>query len=218
MEFVKRAIWGPDPKEQYRKCQTALRRNKRQMERQIQDLNRVEKKTKGLIRKAAKKGDIKSAKMYAREYRNVAKTQQRMHVSLATLDSISMKLAEQQQLIKIKGSMQKSTEIMRDMNTLVRLPEMSRTVRELTMELTKSGVIDEMVDDMIDEADLDIEDEDEEEAIDEIVQQVLQEEVQKAPSVPSAPLETKDEPAAEEEAEDDQMLENMRQRLSALQE
>ncbi|VEU24000.1 DEKNAAC105234 [Brettanomyces naardenensis] len=221
MDTVKKLIFGPDPREQYRKCQSTIRRNKRQMDRQIQDLQKLEKKTKSLIKQAAKKGDLKSAKLYAREYRNVGKTQQRMYLSRATLDSISMKLEEQQQLIKIKGSMQKSTAIMKDMNTLVRLPEMSRTVQEMTKELTKSGVIDEMVDDIIDENGWQEEDEDEEEQITQILDEVLHEEGSTVSNMPEAKVaveESGEKEEEEEETENDEMLANMRQRLSALQE
>jgi len=225
MDTIKKMIWGPDPREQYRKCQSAIRKNRRQMERQIQDLQRLETKTKRMIRDAAKKGDLKSARMYAREFRNIGKAQQRMYVSKATLDSIGMKLAEQQQMIKIKGSMQKSTAIMKDMNTLVRLPQMSRTVQELSKELTKSGVIDEMVDDMIDENGWQEEegDEDEEQEISKIVDDALEQTgtkvSQKMPQMPSAEVEQPAEKQTEaKEASDDEMLASMRQRLSALEE
>ncbi len=225
MDTIKKMIWGPDPREQYRKCQSAIRKNRRQMERQIQDLQRLETKTKRMIRDAAKKGDLKSARMYAREFRNIGKAQQRMYVSKATLDSIGMKLAEQQQMIKIKGSMQKSTAIMKDMNTLVRLPQMSRTVQELSKELTKSGVIDEMVDDMIDENGWQEEegDENEEQEISKIVDDALEQTgtkvSQKMPQMPSAEVEQPAEKQTEaKEASDDEMLASMRQRLSALEE
>lgn len=225
MDTIKKMIWGPDPKEQYRKCQSTIRKNKRQMERQIQDLQRLEGKTKRMIRDAAKKGDMKSARMYAREFRNIGKTQQRMYVSKATLDSIGMKMAEQQQMIKIKGSMQKSTAIMKDMNTLVHLPQMSRTVQELSKELTKSGVIDEMVDDMIDENAWQEEDgdEDEEQEINKIVDDVMEQAgakvSRKMPQTPSQEVEQPSEGQAEsKETSDDEMLANMRQRLSALEE
>ncbi|KAG7818227.1 hypothetical protein KL942_002846 [Ogataea angusta] len=211
MDIIKKAIWGPDPKEQYRRCQSALRKNKRQIERQLQDLNAVEKKTKTLIRAAVKKDDMKTAKMYAREYKNVARTIQRVTVSKVTLESIGMKLAEQQQMIKLKGSMQKSTEIMRDMNQLVRLPQIGHTVQELSRELMKSGVIDEMMDDMLETTDIYEDEEDED--VDEVLRDILDEKPQ--PEVQLPEMARPEEPEPEEV--DDELLENMRERLSALQ-
>ncbi|KAG7696989.1 hypothetical protein KL930_002560 [Ogataea haglerorum] len=211
MDFVKKAIWGPDPKEQYRRCQSALRKNKRQIERQLQDLNAVEKKTKTLIRAAVKKDDMKTARMYAREYKNVAKTIQRVTVSKVTLESIGMKLAEQQQMIKLKGSMQKSTEIMKDMNQLVRLPQIGHTVQELSKELTKSGVIDEMMEDMLETTDIYEDEEDED--VDEVLRTILDEKPKTEVQMPEVVRPEEPEP----EEVDDELLENMRERLSALQ-
>lgn len=221
MDFVKKAIWGPDPKEQFRKCQQTLRKNKRQMDRQIQDLNNLEKKSKSLIKTAAKKNDMKAARMYAKELRNTQKVNERMHVSRATLDSIEFKLNEQQQLIKLTGSLQKSTEIMRDMNQLIHLPHVSRTVQELSKELTKSGIIDEMVNDVIESAEWEDEDEDENEEVDELLSSIIgpqSEEIEESQEQLPVQSEAPEESVAESDDEADTLIQNMRQRLSALQE
>lgn len=224
MDFVKKAIWGPDPKEQYRKCQQTLRKNKRQVDRQIQDLNNVEKKSKSLIKQAVKKNDMKSARLYAKELRNTQKVNERMHISRATLDSIEFKLNEQQQLIKLKGSLQKSTGIMQDMNQLVRLPQMSKTVQELSKELMKSGIIDEMVDDALDDMAWEDEDLDENEEIDTLLTDILGDKTKNASEVDNVKNDTQvetEQPSGqeiEEEDDDDDLILNMRQRLNALQE
>lgn len=222
MDLMKKVIWGPDPKEQFRKCQQTLRKNKRQLDRQIQDLNNVEKKSKSLIKQAAKKNDMKAARLYAKELRNTQKVNERMHVSRATLDSIEFKLNEQQQLLKIKGSLQKSTAIMQDMNQLVHVPQISRAVQDLSKELTKSGIIDEMITDTMESAEWEDEDESETEEIDEILTEILgsketsyePEPIVSTPQQISAP-----ESVVDIDADDDEdLIKNMRQRLSALQE
>lgn len=224
MDFVKKAIWGPDPKEQFRKCQQSLRKSKRQVDRQIQDLNNIERKSKSLIKTSAKKGDMKAARLYARELQHTKKVNERMHVSKATLNSIELKLNEQQQLIKIKGSLQKSTAIMQDMNQLVRLPQLSRTVQDLSKELLKSGIIDEMVDDIMDDQEL-LDDESETEEVDELLADILGEDSAKLqeqmPQVSTTPVEEEENTqsiAIEENDDDEDLLQNMRQRLNALQE
>lgn len=40
-------------------------------------------------------------------------------------------------LIKVTGSLQKSTEIMKLTNSLIKLPQISATMREMSMEMTK---------------------------------------------------------------------------------
>lgn len=222
MDFVKKAIWGPDPKDQFRKCQQSLRKNKRQLDRQIQDLNNLEKKSKSLIKAAAKKNDIKAARIYATELRNTQKVNERMHVSRATLDSIEFKLNEQQQLIKLTGSLQKSTEIMRDMNQLIHLPNISRTVQELSKELTKSGIIDEMVSDALDSAEWEEEDEDENEEIEQLLSSIIGTQTKQlsAEVQDETPVQANitEEPEAVSDTEADHLILNMRQRLNALQE
>lgn len=42
-------------------------------------------------------------------------------------------------MIKVTGSLQKSTEIMKLSNSLIRLPQISQTMREMSMEMTKVG-------------------------------------------------------------------------------
>jgi charged multivesicular body protein 3 len=40
-------------------------------------------------------------------------------------------------MIKVTGSLQKSTEIMKLSNSLVKLPQISAAMREMSMEMTK---------------------------------------------------------------------------------
>lgn len=44
-------------------------------------------------------------------------------------------------MIKVTGSLQKSTEIMKLSNALVRLPQISQAMREMSMEMTKVCVL-----------------------------------------------------------------------------
>lgn len=219
MDYLRKAIYGPTPAEQLRACQQTLRRNRRQMERQMNEMAAIEKKTAALIRTAAKKGDKQAVRALAREMAHTRRASARVATSTAILGSIGLKLNEQQQLIKLKGSMQSSAQIMQDVATLVRLPEIGRVFSDLSKELTKSGVIDEMVQDVMD---VDLEDDlEEEEDLDAIISQVLGD---KAPlsvdarlqEVSSPQKEASPEPVAEDD-DDDELLLNMRQRLSALQ-
>lgn len=125
---------------------------------------------------------------------------------------------------KIQGSLQKSAGIMKDVNTLIRLPELSSTMHQLSTELVKAGIIEETVSDAIPDTELLEEEEDEADAeVDKILQEVLQGKLsQAAPVKPpvAAPSEPVPEPAtvdSEPEFEDQEAtLEQMRGRLEAL--
>ncbi|KAH9006827.1 vacuolar sorting protein Vps24 [Lactarius hatsudake] len=119
--------------------------------------------------KLAKKGDIKSARILAREVVRSNKQKDRLSVSKARLGSIGTQLSQQLAMAKVSGSLQKSTEIMKLSNNLIKLPQISQTMREMSMEMTKAGIMEEMLDDALDVE----EDEEVEEEADEEVDKVL---------------------------------------------
>lgn len=48
--------------------------------------------------------------------------------------------------------MQKSAEVMRIMNNLIKLPEIAATMQSLSREMVKAGVLEDLVDDVMDQA------------------------------------------------------------------
>ena len=72
-----------------------------------------------------------------------------MYKSKATLNSIQMQLQEQVGMLpptqgwadlatyKIHGVLKQSTGVMRDVNSLVKIPELNRDMRQFSVELTK---------------------------------------------------------------------------------
>lgn len=120
---------------------------------------------------------------------------------------------------KIQGSIKNSTIIMKDVNTLVKLPEISGTMRELSQELVKAGIMEEMVDDMLpDQELLEGEDEEAETEVDKVLSEILKDRVQtpgaQVPSEPVVPVEA--QPEEEDEIGSEEMLAQMRGRLEAL--
>lgn len=225
MESIKAVFFKPDPQAQARKCNQLIRANTRKLDRDITQLKVVENKTKDLIRQASKRAErnpsqAKQAqaetRIFARELIRVRKTSARLNTSKAQLQSVSMQVSEAFAVRKIEGSIKASTGIMKDVNSLVRLPELMGTMQELSKELVKAGVIEEMVGDILPEGQM--EDEDEEEAeseVDKVLGEILKDKMGK---VAPTPVEaTPVEPDAEEEEEDpEEMLSQMRGRLEAL--
>jgi len=118
---------------------------------------------------------------------------------------------------KIEGSIRASTSVMKDVNSLIRLPELTGTMRELSMELVKAGIIEEMLDDTLPaEQEFDM-DEEVEGEVDKVLGEIMAGKLQKTGEVPSAPLtEPEPEPEPEQMEEDEAGLEDMRQRLAIL--
>ncbi|KAJ9098444.1 hypothetical protein QFC20_005963 [Naganishia adeliensis] len=90
---------------------------------------------------------------------------------MSVCEAVERKMHPGRPLVKVTGTFQKSTEIMKASNELIKLPQLSATMREMSAEMMKSGIISEMIDDTL-EMDEDSELEDE---ADEEVEKVLYE-------------------------------------------
>jgi len=196
----------------------------RKLERDVGQLKQLESKTKGLIQQSAKRAErnpsqakqaAQETRIYARELIRVRKQSARLQTSRAQLQSVGMQVNEAFSVRKIEGSIKASVGIMKDVNTLVKLPELTGTMRELSQELMKAGIIEEMVGDTLDNQDLmEAEDEEADAEVDKVLGEVLKDRLPTAAEPDIAPV----QPAEAEEEDEDQeeMLAQMRGRLEAL--
>ncbi|KAF9534275.1 Snf7-domain-containing protein [Crepidotus variabilis] len=150
MQSINRFLYGPTPEERVRAWQTKLRAESRQLDREMRQLEIATNKARLSVKQLAKKGDVKSAKILAREVVRSNKQKDRLSVSKARLGSIGHQLQQQLALVKVTGALQKSTEIMKLSNQLVKLPQISQSMREMSMEMTKAGIMEEMIEDTLD--------------------------------------------------------------------
>lgn len=216
MYYVKRAIYGPDPKEQKRKCDALIRKNQREIDKQLNDLRASENKTKAMIRQCARRNDAKSARMLAREVYKAQKHRGKLIESKARLSSIQMQVGEAFAMQKLQGSMTSSAQLMKEVNQLVQLPELMGSMQVLSQELVKSGIIDEMVTDTLDNLEEnDAIEEDAEEQVNTILNEILGE--KKPAAAVAAPAPAAAEPEYEAEEEDAAEVLRFRERLKALQ-
>src|SRR5271156_3832761 len=208
-----------------RKCNGIIRKNVRQLDRDISNLKILDQKAKKCILDASKRGQknpsqakqaAAETRIFARELIRVRRQAARLNTSKAQLQSVQMQVNEAFSVRKIEGSLKAGTGIMRDVNTLVRLPELTGTMRELSQELMKAGIIEEMVGDVLpDDQLLEGEDEEAEAEVDKVLGEVLHGKLGKV-EASQQPL--PQEAAVEEEDFEDQeaTLEQMRGRLEAL--
>jgi charged multivesicular body protein 3 len=209
-----------------RKCNQLIRANTRQLDRDINQLKALDTKTRQYIVNASRRAQrnpsqakqaTQETKTFARELLRIRKQNARLTTSRAQLQSVQMQVNEAFSVRKIQGSLKKSTGIMKDVNTLVRMPELTGTMRQLSTELVRAGIIEEMVDDAMPADQLLEEEEEEADAeVDRVLQEVLQGRLSKAEPVrPEKPVQ--EETPAETEFDDQEAtLEQMRGRLEAL--
>lgn len=219
MQSLKAVFFKPDPAEQKRKCDQLIRKNVRALDRDISNMKVLESKTRNYILQASKRAERnpaqakqarQEARTFAKELVGIRKQAGRLHTSKAQLQSVQMQVNEAYSIRKIEGSLKVSTGIMKDINTLIKLPELSGTMQELSQELMKAGIIEEMVGDMLPDDELLGEDEEAEAEVEAVLGEVLKGKLgaidQEMPALPSEEVE-------ENETED---LEQMRGRLEAL--
>ncbi len=114
-------------------------------------------------------------KTFAREMIRIRKQGLRLAISKAQLQSVQMQVNEAFSVRKIEGSIKASTGIMKDVNSLIRLPELTGTMRELSQELVKAGIIEEMVGDSLpDDQLMEGEDDEAEAEVNEVLREILQ--------------------------------------------
>ncbi|GAB7361714.1 hypothetical protein MBLNU230_g1761t1 [Neophaeotheca triangularis] len=228
MNEVRRFFYGPSPEEQKRKCNSLLRSNTRKLDKDLANLKALETKTRNFILQANKRAQRNPSqaaqarsetRIFARELLRVRKQSQRLATSKATLASVGMQVNEAFAMRKIEGSIKNSVGIMKDVNMLVKLPELTGTMRELSQELVKAGIIEDMVGDSLPDNELlENEDEEAETEVDKVLGEVLKDRVgTPAAQVPTEPVAPEPEqPAEEEEENTEEMLAQMRGRLEAL--
>lgn len=225
METIRGLLWKPTPEEQKRKCNALVRANVRKLDRDIQQLKAAESKAKNFILQANKRAQrnpsqakqaAQDTRIYARELIRARKQNARLATSKAQLQSVQMQVNEAFSVRKIEGSIRASTGIMKDVNSLVRLPELTGTMRELSQELVRAGIIEEMVGDSLPDSELlEGEDDEAEAEVDKILTEILKDRLPPTAQKPEEAILT--QPVEEEEEEDQQeMLAQMRGRLEAL--
>lgn len=191
----------------------------RVIDRQIRDIQREEEKVKRSIKDAAKKGQKDVCVILAKEMIQSKRAVTKLYASKAQMNSVLLSMKNQLALVRVAGALQKSTEVMKAMQSLVKIPEIQASMRELSKEMMRAGIIEEMLEDTFESME---DGEDMEEAaemeVDKILFEITAGALGKAPSkVTDALPETEPVGAAaasEDESEED--IEDMQSRLAAL--
>lgn len=161
-------------------------------------------------------------KLLAKEVIGSRRTTSRLYQNKAQMNSVSMMLSEQLATIKAVGHLTKSTEVLKCMNSLVRNKEIATTMRDMSKEMLKSGLIEEMVNDVFEEANgLEDMEEETEAEVNKVLAEIAGEHMASMPAAEThavaAPVAVPVEAVREEEEEEeDQELNSLQARLDAI--
>lgn len=202
----------PDPRELVRKWQSNLRTQSRVIDREIRDIQFEEKKVVKAIKEAAKRNDMLAVKTMAKEIVQSKKAVAKLYTNKAQMMSLAASLSEQLAMVRVAGTLQRSGEVMKVVNEMMKLPELRQNMMEMSREMARAGLIDEMMNEALDDAlgDEDLEEETEEE-VEKVMMEIVGETLAQMPNAKMQPAPV--QPEAEEEEEVD---EELKARLDAI--
>jgi charged multivesicular body protein 3 len=209
-ELLKKVFGGSEkpPEEQAKQWKRQLASEMRKIDGQIRKIQLAEKKCVQSAKQAAKKNDQVAVRMLAKEILHSRKAVNRLCTARAQMNSVGLQLQHQMSQLKLSGCLSKSTEVMRQMNDLMKVGEVQAVMRGLSMEMTKAGLIDEMVSETLDSALDDVEDEELDDEVSKVVEEVVHGQMEGA-RVGAARLPQKAQEAQQEapaEEDDDQLM------------
>lgn len=162
----------PDPKEQMRVQQRALRKTNRELERDRSGLERQEKQLEAEIKKAAKRGDRQSAGVYAKQLVRLRQQKAKSMGLSSTITSTGHQMKAMESQAKMAHAMGSTAKVMGAMNKQMKVEDIQRTMMNFEKESTKMEMAGELMDDTLDSLLAGSDDEAEEDAV---VSQVLDE-------------------------------------------
>ncbi|KAG5285161.1 hypothetical protein AALO_G00000210 [Alosa alosa] len=212
------------PKDLINEWSLKIRKEMRVIDRQIRDIQREQEKVKRSIKDAAKKGQKDVCVVLAKEMIQSKRAVSKLYASKAQMNSILLSMKNQLSLLRVAGALQKSTEVMKAMQNLVKDSKDDTGHHRGNSQGDDercAGIIEEMLEDTFEGMEDEEEMEEEAEAeVDKILFEITAGALGKAPSKVTDAL-PEPEPqgataASEEEEEEEEDIEEMQTRLAAL--
>lgn len=155
--------------EQIQENVRVIRRNVRRLRRDVCAIERDRETIEHKIRAQAKLGNLEMVRAHAREHVVCKQNILTLTLLMGKLSNFEQRMKMTRSRADVNNTIQSLTETLREMNSRLGLPQISRIIREYEREDAKGEACGEMVDELMTGNDVD------EEQQDELVQQVLAE-------------------------------------------
>eukprot|EP00927_Polykrikos_kofoidii_P027671 TRINITY_DN24264_c0_g1_i1.p1 TRINITY_DN24264_c0_g1~~TRINITY_DN24264_c0_g1_i1.p1 ORF type:complete len:225 (+),score=66.63 TRINITY_DN24264_c0_g1_i1:158-832(+) len=141
-------------KEMMREWQRKLRAEIREIERSIKKVERDEEKIKKDIQKMAKQGsDPGNIKTLAKSIVRSGAAKARLYNGRAAMSAAASEIQNMAATMRLSDSMAQSTEVMKQIHAIVKIPELTQNIEGLKVEMMRAGLIEEMMDEGMEELD-----------------------------------------------------------------
>lgn len=216
----------PDPETVLKDASRNLKKKARGVEREIRKMETSHKQALASVKKMIKDGHNDAARGLIKNVLQFQKDINRRMIMKAHLESLSDNMKIQLSQLKLSRVIDQSTPILKELNLLQSFKEMKGTMKELSRELERSGLISERIDDTFEAID-NVSDDLVDEEVNKLMEQFTSEQLSNASNVPTAavPIPTKQPATAmpqvpgtetSSSAEDQEWLEEMRARNNAV--
>jgi len=155
-----------------REQQRMVNKSVRSLERERAGLERTEKKLISDIKVLAKKGEMKSCKIMAKDLVRIRKHQSKFINLTSQLRAISLQMTAMASTQQLTESMKSVTRSMMALNRQVNLPQLQKVMAEFAKQAEMMDMKQEIMGDSIEDA---MEDDEDEEESEQVVNQVLDE-------------------------------------------
>ncbi|GAA6007781.1 hypothetical protein JCM11491_003962 [Sporobolomyces phaffii] len=163
------------PAERLRQHQRSLQKAQRELDRERTKLEQQEKKLILDIKNGARKGEIGSCKVMAKDLVRTRRYISKFYTMKTQLQAVSLRLQGMRSNQQMAESMKGATKAMSMMSRQMNLPQIQRILQDFEKESSMMDMKEEMMGDAIDDSMEDNEGEGEEEEGDRILEEVLAE-------------------------------------------
>ncbi|KNZ60334.1 hypothetical protein VP01_1569g5 [Puccinia sorghi] len=169
------AVFGryKSPAERMREHQRTLQKATRELDRERTKLESQEKQLINDIKTNAKKGQMNSCKVMARDLVRTRRYVAKFYSMRTQLQAVSLRLQTMRSNQQMAEAMRGATRAMGMMSRTMNLPQIQKILMDFEKESSVMDMKEEMMNDAVDDAMEDNEDETEEEEGDKILQEVL---------------------------------------------
>jgi len=158
--------------EQMRINKRAINKAIRELDREKQQLSMQEKKLIAEIKTMAKKGQMNSCKILAKDLVRTRKHQQKFMEMRCQLQGVNLRMQTMKSTESMSSAMKGVTQVMVRMNKQMDIPQLNEIMKEFMKENERMDMLQEVMADTVDDAMDEVGDDEEEDAI---VSQVLAE-------------------------------------------
>ncbi|CAE7209265.1 CHMP3, partial [Symbiodinium pilosum] len=140
-------------KEKAREWQRQIRGESRRIDRDISRMRQEEEKLKKEIKTMAEKGQAASVKTLARQVVRSRAAVARLERTKCSMSAVNLHLTTAVASMSTASALKMSSGVMKEMNRLMNVPELQRTMEDMRQEMMRAEIADEMMEEGFQESD-----------------------------------------------------------------